>query len=384
MPSGVGAVTAINDPSAQALPFVTDPVSFFELTEKIVRTAFTEDSQGVDGGQINRQLPQVGILAKMRILFEGVLTTTLGGGTVTGAARYPHGFIDRLEISVNVGGKAIAVNGCDLAALRSINHPGVIAEDDMTNFPGVLGPGAVIPNGASAFVLAWDVPIAIDPTTLIGAIYAQSPSMSLQLRLDQADFDGELAVEGGAATVDSLTGTWHFQTTSFEIPFTPGENPALVVPDVSRLHSIQGLQNNFSALGAVRSELVRGNGQLDRLLVQHASGNPATDTTADAWYRADPDLDEINSMRLEYGNAQRPLDYDPAGFMLAENIEHYDDRLPYGFLAFDMLAENPPRDIIQMQGVTDLVVISELDTGAAAPAAGSHVRLVQEMLIGSG
>ena len=382
MPTGVGATTVVNDPSAGALDFITDPAAFFELTEKNVYVAHTIDSEGVAGGIINRELPNAGILAGIRILFEGTINHTIGTGTVTGAARYPHGLIRRLLLSVNAANDVYSVNGTDLAALRHINHPGITAEDDAATFPGTLGPGAVIPDGASDLVLMWDIPIAIDPVTLIGAIYAQSSSMNLQLRLEQAAFTTELAVIAGDAVIDSVTGTWSIQVTSFDIPLSPGESPALIVPDLSRLHAVQAHQVNFSALGEIRSELIRGNGQLDRLLLQYASGNPNTDTSADAWYRTDPDLDEVDAIRLEYGSAQRPLDYNPVGFLLAENIEDYDARLPYGYMVMDLLKENPPRDIIQMQGVTDLVAVSNLNTGAAAPAAGAHVRLVQEMLIG--
>jgi hypothetical protein len=121
---------------------------------------------------------------------------------------------------------------------------------------------------------------------------------------------------------------------------------------------------------------------LDRLLLQDAPADPRTDVSADAWYRTDPDLNEIDAVRIEYGNAQRPLDYNPAGFLLSENIQDYADRLPYGYVVMDFLAENPPRDIIQMQGVTDLTVVTQVNAAAGAPAAGAHVRAVQEMLIG--
>ena len=382
MPSGVGAITVVNDPSTNALPFVFDPASFFELTEKNVYTAHTFGSLGVNGGTENRQLPQAGVLAMIRIMFEGTLTTTIGTGTTLSAARWPYGLIDSFILSVNAQNDVFSVNGTDLAALRSIRNPGIIPEDDHDTFPGAIGPGNAIATGAQDVVLTWEVPIAIDATTLIGAIYAQSPAMNLQARLRQADLGADLIEITGNATIDSLTGTWSMQVTSFDVPLSAGEQPALIVPDLERLHAVQATQTNFAAVGEVRHSLIRGNGQLDRLLLQYASADPRTDVSADAWYRTDPDLNEIDSVRIEYGNAQRPLDYNPAGYLLSENIQDYADRLPYGYVVMDFLSENPPRDIIQMQGVTDLTVVTQVNAAAGAPAAGAHVRAVQEMLIG--
>ena len=382
MPSGVGAVTVINDPSTSAIPFVVDPASFFELTEKNIYTAHTFDSFGVNGGTENRQLPQAGVLAMIRIMFVGTLTTTIGAGSTTSAARWPYGLLDEFVLSVNAQNDVFSLNGTDLAALRAIRNPGVGPQDDHDTFPGAIGPGNAIATGAQDVVLTWEVPVAIDPTTLIGSVYAQSPAMNLQARFRQANLGADLIAAAGGSTIDSLTGAWSVQVTSYDVPLAPGEQAALIVPDLARLHAVQATQTNFSAVGEVRHTLIRGNGQLDRLLLQYASADPRTDTSADAWYRADPDLDEIDSVRIEYGNAQRPLDYNPAGFLLSENIQDYADRLPYGYVVMDFLSENPPRDIIQMQGVTDLTVVTNINAAAGAPAAGAHVRAVQEMLIG--
>ncbi len=380
MPSGVGATTTVNQPAA--VPFITDPAAFFELTERNVYRAARFDSLGTTGGADNRELPRAGILSMLRIMFEGTLQVTLGAGTVTSTARWPYGLIDRLVLSVNAGNDVFSLNGADLHALRVLRNPALNGNDTADTYPGGIGPGQTIPNGQSAVVLTWEVPVAIDPVTLIGSIYAQSPAMNLQVRLQQADLGADLLAAAGGATIDSLTGTWTYQVTSFDIPLSAGETPALVVPDLSRLHAVQAHQIGFDAVGEVPAALIRGNGQLDRLLLQVASANPRTDTSADAWYRADADLNEIDAVRLEYGSAQRPLDYNPAALLLAENMQNYGGRLPYEYLALDFLSENPPRDIVQMQGVTDLRAVVTINGGAAAPAAGAHVNVVQEMLVG--
>lgn len=376
MPTGVGATTLVNDPRAQGVMFAPDPAAFFELTEKNEYTAFTIDTPG-SGSSATRQLPQSGVLSHLRIMFVGTITTTLNGGTVTTTPRWPYGFLDQLVLSANAQNDLISVNGADLHVLRAIRHPGFAPNDDLDLVPGDIGSGHTLSGGANDVVLTWDVPIAIDDVSLIGALYAQSPSMSLQLRIRQA-VTTDLLVAAGGATIDSITGTWYVMVTSFDIPLSAGQEPRLIVPDLSRLHGIQAHETPYSNTGEVRAPLIRVNGQLDRLLVQVTKADPAGSTT-EQFLSADPDAGQLEAIRIEYGAAQRPLDYQPAAFLKMKNVNDYADALPYGALAFDFLAENAPRDVILMAGVTDLVCVPTVASGVSV-GSGASVRLVQETL----
>lgn len=375
MPTGVGATTLVNDPRAQGVMFAPDPAAFFELTEKNEYTAFTIDAPG-SGSSATRQLPQSGVLSHLRVMFVGNIGSTPGTGAITTTSKWPYGFLDQLVLSANAQNDLISVNGTDLDVLRAIRHPGYKPNDDLDLIPGGVGAGQTL-TGDDDVVLTWDVPIAIDDVSLIGALYAQSPSMSLQLRLRQA-VTTDLLVVSGNATIDSITGTFYVMVTSFDIPLSSGQDPRLIVPDLSRLHGVQAHETPYSNTGEVRAPLIRVNGQLDRLIVQATQQDPAGQVT-DQYLTADPDADEIDAIRIEYGAAQRPLDYQPAGFLKMKNINDYADSLPYSALAFDFLAENAPRDVILMAGVTDLVCVPTINS-AVTVSGGAAVRLVQETL----
>lgn len=379
MPSGVGATTVANDPSTQGLPFVADPAAFFASTERNVWTA-TQFGDPGDGATERRQLPATGILAKLKIVYIGTVDVTLGtAGTATTTGLYPYGLIDQLIVSANAQNDIISVSGNDLMALRHVRHPGyTIAGDAHDAIPGGVGAGNLIAADAD-IILTWEVPIAIDPATLVGALYAQSRAMYLELRLRRAMTD-DLIVEGGTATQTVIDGTFFVEVETFDIPLVgDAKSRNLVVPDLSRLHAYQAHLVPVTAVGETRAPLIQTNGQLDRLLFQVWEATPAADVT-DRYLSAEPDAAELDAVRIEYGAAQRPLDYNPAGFLMGGNIEHYGAALPLDYYAIDLLAENPPRDVILMTGVTDLTLVPTVNP-AVVLAAGSAVRMAQETLL---
>jgi hypothetical protein len=378
MPTGVGATTVANDPSTQGLPFVADPAAFFASTERNVWTA-TQFAAPGDGATERRQLPATGILAKLKIMFVGTVDVTDGtAGTTTSTDLWPYGLIDQLVISANAQNDIISASGNDLMALRHVRHPGyTIAGDTHDVIPGGVGAANLVTDGD--LILTWEVPIAIDAATLVGALYAQSRAMYLELRLRQA-MTNDLLVPGGTAVAAVIAGVFFVEVESFDIPLV-GDAKArnLVVPDLSRLHGFQSHLVPVNAVGETRAPLIQTNGQLDRLLFQVWEATPYADVT-DRMLSAEPDAAEIDAVRIEYGAAQRPLDYAPAGFLMGANVEHYGAALPLDYYAIDLLAENPPRDVILMTGVTDLNLIPTVNAGVVL-AAGSAVRICQETLL---
>jgi hypothetical protein len=376
-PTGVGATTVANDPTPQGLPFVADPGAFFAATEKNEWTALQFAAPG-GGATERRQLPATGILANVRIMFIGDLNVTNGtAGTTTSTGLWPYSLIDQLVISANAQNDLYSASGNDLYALRAARHPGFMPNDTLDVVGAGIGAGNLMAD--TDLVLTWEVPIAIDPATIIGALYAQSPAMFLELRMRQAVI-GDLFVIGGTAIDPVITGTFFVEVTSFDIPLAgDARSRRLVVPDLSRLHGFQSHNVPVTAVGETRAPLIRTNGQLDRLFFQVWEADPAADAT-DRYLSAEPNLDEIDAVRIEYGAGQRPLDYNPAGFLMAKNLEHYGDALPLDYYAIDMLAENPPRDVILMTGVTDLNLVVTINAGVVL-AAGSAVRVVQETLM---
>lgn len=376
MPSGVGAQTLSNDPRAQGVRFAQDAAAFFELTERNEYVPLSFSAPG-SGSTERRQIPRSGVVSTLRILFEGTITVTVGTGAVTTTSRWPYGFLDQFKLSANAQSDIVSVNGADLHVLRSVRHAGFVPQDGVDVVPGGVGAGQTLSNGANTVVLSWEVPLAIDDVSLIGALYAQAPNMNLEASLRQA-VTTDLLVTSGNATIDSITGTFYIQVTNFDVPIAGGEEPRLIVPDLSRLHGINAYPTPYSSTGDVQANLVRVNGQLDRLLVNTSQQDPAGQT-ADQFLSLTADADEITAIRLEYGAAERPLNYDPAHFLAMKNLQDYADEPPYEYAVFDFLAENAPRDVILMPGVTDLKCVVTVDSSVTV-SSGASVRLVQETL----
>lgn len=380
MPTGGGATSVVNDPRTSALAFAADPQAFFEQTERNEYTALSFSAPG-SGATERKQLPQNGILSKITVMFEGTLDVTLGAGTVTTAGRWPYGLIEQLVVSANAQNDLVSVNGDDLLALATIRNPGSFANDTVDTYPGGIGAGnAVAADGTVA--LTWEIPIAIDDVTLVGALYAQSPSMNLMLAIREAVHTDLLVAAGGATY--TLTGTFYVMVTSFDIPIQGGaKGGALIVPDLSRLHGINAHTVPVTAVGENRAPLVRSNGQLDRLLFQVTKSAPEA-STSNQLLSLDADAAStlaLDAVRLEYGSAQRPLDYNPGQSLAKRNLNDYGDALPEGYYCLDFIAENPPRDVVVMMGVTDLVLVATVGSGVTV-AASAKTRLVQETLFG--
>ena len=68
-----------------------------------------------------------------------------------------------------------------------------------------MGGGDDIAVGSYDLSLTWEVPIAMDDTTLIGSLYAQSASSSIQARVSKALMADLFSANPGNVTID---GTW--------------------------------------------------------------------------------------------------------------------------------------------------------------------------------
>lgn len=361
MPSGVGADTLQNIPTQ---PYVINPAQFFALTEKNEGTLKSRTHPGA-GSFFTEQLAQTGIISKLRLMFVGTVTVATAAATTSN--RWPYGLVENFKLSANGQNDLFNVDGLDLHALRFIRYPAFtnVADD----FTGTVGGGDSVAVGATNIALSWEIPIAMEDTGLVAALFAQSSATNLTVRVETAANTRLFSANPGNVTI---TGTWYIQQTWFEIPFDA--EGKLVLPDVSRLHGVVANEYPFSNTGDVRTSLIRAEGQLARLFSSVVIGSNSR-ATADPVAATSRRIDKI---RLEYGGNQRPRDYDPAWSLLAANNEHYGATAPYDRHVIDLVRENPARDAIHMQGVTELAVVHAINS-AASPS-GASVRLVQEQL----
>lgn len=368
MPAGTTATRSVQVPTGVAT--VTDYNQFVARTLRHEIVPITVADPGA-GNRWNRPLPQHGIITELVIAFDGIIDVTPGTGSVTTTDRYPYGLLEQLLLRLN-GQDRINVGGIDLAVLDYVRfaafepvsdaYPGDIDEDGTQELTTVAD---------APFRLTWRVPVAVDPVTFAGAVFAQSTSFNAMLQVVRAQ-DAALFTLAGDGTV-AIDGEWKVQVVSFDVPVN--SEGALIIPDLSRIHAINAFEDVFSGTGRQRIELVNADAQLMRLLI--SARNTATNrlqATADA-----PAAERLRSLALSHGPQERPLVYDPAWLLAGRNNRHYGGLVPYDRLVVDTLKEDPARDAIHMQGLTELAVELEVDPAVAVSA--GRVRLVQETLI---
>lgn len=361
MPVGVGSQTLQTIP---AQPFVPDPAQFFAMTSKTVLTPRVPPIPG-PGVPVSLQLLQAGIVSKLQITFVGSMVVATGGAT-TAAAKWPYGFLDKVRLSANGQNDLFSCSGVDLNVERYLQFPAFV--DFVDEFTGNVGVGAAVAAGTYPLYLTWDVSIAADQTSLIGALYAQSSATNLTAELTQARMADLFSANDSRVTI---TGSFYLQETLFQVPTDP--KGQLVTPDLSRLHGFQALDVPISNVGETRVPLIRSSGQLMRLLVQVRQA----DVMLSALPSTAADL-KIDGLRLEYGGNSRPYTFFPASQLAALNNQHYGAPLPYDYLCVDFVKENAIRDAVYLQGVTELAVVVDLND--AVDPSGCVARIVQETL----
>jgi hypothetical protein len=334
------------------------------MTSKNVLTPRAPAAPG-SGLSTSVQLLQTGIVSKLQITFSGTLV--VAGGAATTSDQWPYNLLKGFLLSANGQNNLWDCDGADLTVLRFLRYPSYIERVD--TFPDVVGGGGSIANGTYVVYLTWEVPIAIDDVSLIGSLYAQSSATNLTIRLTQALNSDLFTVIGGTV---AIAGTFYIQETIFDIPLDG--TGKLVTPDLSRLHGFNAVEFPVTNTGDVRVPLIRSAGQLSRLFI--SARNNATSRMSALPNTATSK--KIDRLRLEYGGNQRPFTWDPASQLLSLNNQYYGAPVPYDRLVIDTLRENAPRDMILMQGVTELAAVLGINAGVTL--AGASARLLQETL----
>jgi len=348
-------------------PYVTDPGLFFQLTGKTETQPRTKVAPGPGLVADPIALPQTGVISKARITFEGQMVVSTAA--VTSSDQWPYNLVKSFKLSVNGPNDLWSCDGLDLATLRDVRYPAYTEATDV--FPGSVGGGDSIGTGTYTLYLTWEVPIAMDDTSLVGALFAQSSSTHINAVIGQA-LNTELftANPGNAA----ITGTFTITPTAFEVPYDANGN--LVLPDVSKLHMFLAQDFPITATGETTVELSRADGALYRLFTSFRGS--ATNRLSAAANAAS--TKKLEAIRLQYAaGARRPYVYDPATILLSKNNEHYGGIPMYDRLVFDFVKENPPRDLILLRGVTELAVVPQVGSGVTV--AGGSARVVQEVLV---
>lgn len=359
MPTGTGAINMRNLPATK---YSINPGLFNQLTSKTVFNpiSFTLPTFG---NFIENQLLQVGIVSKLRLLIDGTITTTGAPTTIVPTARWPWGLLNRVTVSGNGQNDFISCDGWDLR-IRQITANRAFV-DGVSFYPSnaTLAPFAIA--GVAPFLLQYDVPVAMDDTTLIGSLYAQSEATNLTYRIQTETQANLFTITAGTLVIAA---TVYLEETIFEVPYDPNHPDTLVIPDLTVLHGLVGNDNAIGAQTQVDTQLYRIQGQLERLIFRQQDSAAATVFYPTSSY---------TQAQLLYGANQTPYTFNPLNQLRIRNNIDYREVLPDGIYVMDFVAENPARDQVLLEGVTNLRLRTNY---VAAPAATATLHFVQETL----
>jgi hypothetical protein len=156
----------------------------------------------------------------------------------------------------------------------------------------------------------------------------------------------------------------------FEVPYDPQHSDTLIIPDLTVLHGLVSNDNAVASQSTLDTQLFRINGQLERLFYYTVD---LTTATLPAFVLA---ANYVQS-QLIYGSNQNPYTFNPQNMLRFRNNRDYRVAFPDGLNVLDFVADNPARDLVLLEGVTNLRLRTQY---VAAPTGGSYVHFVQETL----
>lgn len=367
--------------------YVVAPPQFYAATRRMRFPMQTGVALAL-GQTATVQLRQTGIVAYLEIRVYG--TVTFGGtiGVTTMSWEWPYNLIQQLKLSANGQSNLISCRGLTLEALEmatnaklddsgldrlmggALRNFGTLTKptDDWgTGTTDNLGPGTNVTTAEAKTVdLTFLVPIAADPTSLIGSVFAQSAATNLTLEIQFATQAQILSALGGAATFASAL-NWSATGVAYSIPNVNGN---YVVPDLSLFHQIAEARQGGLVQG--RNEyLLPGTGVGRRLMrvLHNVYSNSAPVALTAAGY---------NELGWAYGGSDTPETY-PTGQdarVAGYRVSGVDLGGRWGLMLHDFASQFALRDLVDEAATSDLRVFFNL---AASPTAGA-VQVAQETL----
>jgi hypothetical protein len=376
MPTGTGAVNLRNLPTTK---YSINPGLFNQLTSRVVFDPINFPLPTF-GNYVQNQLLQVGVVGAINLIVKGTLTTT--GSAVTGVptARWPWDLI-AVQVSGNGQNNFINAQGTDLrlrlgAANRAYN-------DGISTYPLAADLDSA---NTFDFTLVYKIPIAMDDTTLVGALYAQSEATNLTYKITTGTLSDLINFTEGTATISA---TVYLEEEIYEVPYDPQHGDTLIIPDLTVLHGFVANDNAVSSQTTLDTQLFRINGQMERLFFYTVDK-----TNAQIAFVPEATYDQT---QLIYGSNQNPYTFNPQLFLPFRNNRDYRRLLggsltssnvdlgttphsviiPDGVFCLDFVADNAARDQVLLEGVTNLRLRTQY---SSAPTGGSYVHFVQETL----
>jgi hypothetical protein len=258
-----------------------DPAGFYKGTS---RQRFLEKSISSFAGlgyTDSFTIKQAGIIAAIDINVVGTVVATLGTGACATTARWPHDLIKAIRFSANGVNNIINVSGGKLQVHRfmetgDISDKGIAqganaASPGTTFYTGSLSLGSeawgvgsnvtAIGAGTYNFDLTYRLPVAFDLVKLLGAVFAQTSSTSLDIGIDWNTSANLFTLTGTATMV--VSAAVYTEGIVFSIPRNSNGDP--IIPNLQAFHSLVQYNDFGVGQGAYESTLM-GTGVGKRLL----------------------------------------------------------------------------------------------------------------------
>jgi hypothetical protein len=333
------------------------------------------------GQTVPSQLPKVGLLRRIFLLFSGTMTITLGGGTAVLGQEAPFSLITRMTLVAN-GNTAIfdtsGWGGMIASLFSAFGFSGFGSRPvvpDSATAPGPVATGfsalnyaAGVSAGANTWRFAIEIPLGLsdDWRPPIGLILAAAPDTQLTLNVT---FGGTLysttasrttpVTVTGAATA-ALTGTVTPVVEFFTIPARTED-----YPDLRRVHTWTEVgPQGITANGPQQVIVGRGNTIMRIVHIVH------TNTL--------PDSTNVTGRTLSYNQNEIPYSTTLQGDAVIQRKRYVRD-LPDGTYVWDLWNSGTPRDAVNTLNLNEL--ISTLTLSGATIAGTSDIRTLVEQLI---
>lgn len=360
-----------------------NPQAFFELTRRQNVPVKSIASFAGLGSTDTVSMLRTGILSKINVQVAGSATITPGTGTAATTWRWPYGLLQAARFSANGMSNLVNADGwwlrtreffqrgrvSDRGVSQSVNGA-TVTQGTLAKACESWGLGQAessLTSGTYDFQFGFTIPVAYDTTTLMGAIFAQTTSTSLELDLQWATLANLFTLTGNATATVAAAVT--VEAEFFSIP-SDGQG-GIFIPDLSAFHSyVENVVQNGVGVGPNTFDLAgQGVGrQLMRLgyrIWNDSAPLPVGDQTNIGWL---------------YGGNTQPETFATDQRLRALNEESYDTDLAgrQGIYVIDFDREWAFRDAVDEGSATELRFTTTVANGVTISS--PSVEYVQDVV----
>jgi hypothetical protein len=328
-----------------------------------------------EGGRLYFRLPATGLLSKLFLFFDGVVTVTEGSnGTNALSDRGIYNLIKRVKLVANGATSIIDVSGYGLSTINNLIRYGHRKNNSLVTDATMLAQvyAAPLAAGDNAWKFGLEVPIAINDRDPVGLILLQNSATEVVLEIEFNNVDGANnlvapVVVTGDDTAVLKSGSLSVAMEYFTVPRNKEDYPALNV-----VHQWVEIQKAITSVGANVVDLQRGDTYM-RLVHNLTIQNALSTATVD-------------KLRILYNSSEEPYTIDK-NIQLMLQMSRYGMCLPIGTFVHDwnyaggLVGLSPSRDFINSANVTEFQSVLEIASGTTMTAGQCFINTLSEKLI---